>query len=197
MLIGGNAGNELFKLLLNFCWYYCFIVLHVAVNRIDRLYCNTVQTSAYFQLAVINLETEAETDVCHLCYNWWVLMYCCICCRYLVSNAMDYNAPVEPHMHRPKAGSVRESIVTQGDLQLKQLVQKQMNTDVTLSGYVFICFMCSLVILSGVNVNMLYRTILKVLCITETFKIESDAHVKCFGQVYKNLKFKAVKFRNL
>jgi len=44
--------------------------------------------------------------------------------------------PVESHKRKRGTTGVPEAIVTEGDLQMKQLVQKQMNTDVTLQGYV-------------------------------------------------------------
>lgn len=53
---------------------------------------------------------------------------------------MDHSASVESHKDRPKVGNVQENIVTQSDLQLKHLVQKQMSTDITLQGYVLLYF---------------------------------------------------------
>jgi hypothetical protein len=58
----------------------------------------------------------------------------CAYCRYSIVEAMAFNAPVESEVHRHKVGNVQDNIVTEGDLQLKELVQKQISTDVTLKG---------------------------------------------------------------
>jgi hypothetical protein len=54
-----------------------------------------------------------------------------------ISQMEDNNVPAESHKRKRGLPSVPEPILTEGDLQMKQLVQRQLNTDITLQGYDF------------------------------------------------------------
>ena len=54
----------------------------------------------------------------------------------------DNNVPAISHKRKRGSAGVPETIITEGDLQMKQLVQTQLNTDITLQGYVFYYIVC-------------------------------------------------------